>query len=418
MMIGRRPVSNPHIISAHRITSIRNSLLVLLVLLAVFSTSCMAIIEVETIAQGDLERATQTTPLVEWFHAAGHDQLVEMLEEHDEHGEINLLHWRTNSSTDAPGWPESDAKARLTSFGLTSPALVIDNEPYEGELTTQKVELAIQQAREIRSTSLQTSQELIRSTATCRVVEMDGSRWLEIDIDITPQENLSKQTIAGVFLSEDNAIHDWQFNNKNLVREWSPEIGFSLEKGNTTTTTWNISAQHLEAAGIDLIDKKQGWTIQVVFFSAPLSQNEVAPTLVISTQVPTQKDEFDGSTILLFSVILSAIIARLAVATNGLRERELSMPEIIAYWDGDTSQKVILQFKTNSFGLQLRELIVHLPWKAKGKVKRFKMEAEQSKTITLQLTECDEQADLQISLDLDLGEGGLWMQNISLGQIQ
>ena len=52
-----------------------------------------------------------------------------------------------------------------------------------------------------------------------------------------------------------------------------PEVGFSVKANNTTSLVSMLPADHLDAAGVDLIEVPTGWSYTVAVFGSPAEVN-------------------------------------------------------------------------------------------------------------------------------------------------
>jgi hypothetical protein len=94
---------------------------------------------------------------------------------------------------------------------------------------------------------------VIDLSGTVKVVSAEDQwRFIVFELAITPQVNLSNQTIMYIVLTEDIATDHHRRQTTSLVRELRPEVGFSLKANNTTEMTTMLSADHLDAAGVNL----------------------------------------------------------------------------------------------------------------------------------------------------------------------
>ena len=63
-------------------------------------------------------------PVVEWFHAEGKHEALDLLEERAARGEIRLLHWRLDADQTGSDFPNDDARLRADALGIGLGALL------------------------------------------------------------------------------------------------------------------------------------------------------------------------------------------------------------------------------------------------------------------------------------------------------
>ena len=157
---------------------------------------------------------------------------------------IHLSWWKWSEETNSD-WPDDDALSRLGELGLEDDTKSLFNEQQGDDIPLEEgLLLGREHSRVQRTLSLE---------GTIDIVSNENDQWfLRFPVEMTPDVNLSDNTILYFFVTEDTATDHHGRQASHLVRDMKPEIGFSNKQGNVTQTIWEIPPEHLLAAGIDL----------------------------------------------------------------------------------------------------------------------------------------------------------------------
>ncbi len=242
----------------------------------------------------------------------------------------------------------------------------------------------------------------------------DGARMVAFDLDITPLINLSDHTILYVVLTEDRAFDQHQRSVDHLVREMRPEVGFSVKAGNTTSLISMLPADHLDAAGVDLIDVPTGWSYTVAIFGSEAEVNLSSHLLWMAHgHLPSPTHQLTANQAWT-PVLITAIAAVVAVSiVSALRRREQAIPQLQATWTPEGERVVSVHVQAGSHPFQITSWSVQPPWKFKGRPPRLSMSAHEHRSVRIELREM-ETNDCHIEAAIDIDGFGAWKQHLWL----
>ena len=301
-----------------------------------------------------------------------------------------VWHWWTWSDETGSNWPDDDANYRLRQYE--------QGQPHQNQTFTV-------------SHSLQTG-HLIDVEGVVQVLS-DGLdlRWVAFNLNITPQTNLSNQTIAYVVLQEDRAVDQHRRTTNHLVRELRPEVGFALGKGNETSTTFQLPADHLEAAGVDLFNHSEGWTFAIAIFGQSLESDE-EPGLLYYTQgaLPSSRTLEPTSQRWLTVALIAVAGTVVWTVLSNVHRREHSMPVVSASWQGDALEVSVHAAKAP---LTVKDWTVREPWKFRRRPPNIELKPEQSRTVRATFVKMLNE-DCHVDVALDIDDMGAWQHHVWL----
>ena len=315
-----------------------------------------------------------------------------------------LLNWWSWSDETNSDWPDDDAKARAGELLLDDagsfPTLVI-NEVNSSE-----------QAQSNRQAIIAELPIVTLSGELNLYSELGGHR-IEIPVSMTPLKNLSDSTIMYMFLSKAYSVDHHNRELLNLVYEMKPEIGFSNQANNTTTTTWELAETHLSAAGVDFSQDPYGWSVTFAMFGS--LEGETTNQLLYLEQVKlkTQSDEvdFDQFLVPIFAIIFCVII--LATILANMHKEEHGMPVIGGYWHRTKTDCLVVQFTTKQRRMEIKSLEVDKPWKLSSRFKSRFIEPNKSVEIELRFKQ-SEPSECRLHIKLEVDELGVWTQFLAI----
>ena len=304
-----------------------------------------------------------SAPLVEWFHGPGDADIVKELEEMDLAGEINLVHWRTGAGLEGGGWPGDEANTRVIGYGIENGTGIAINGEY---IDTEYPLAAIRNA----SSSLQK-------------VEMEIS--IEIRGDVNPESihissnfssdyNLSIHTQIHVFILESNARDDYGRTAHNILRDWAPNSEFSGDIGVENNWSIELTAEHLEGAGIDLEDTAftNRYEMMVVMTGGIDGDGNTTTLSFTRTSLPTHWQSEKINSLLAPMIISSVIITGIVFVILGEREREKGLPTLEGRWLVK-GEKVQYTLTAGNIDVEIGDVKFTGGWKSSGKIKGDKM---------------------------------------------
>lgn len=358
-----------------------------------------------------LERFITDTPNT---HYSEDNVQQKMARELQQRQDILPLTWWQWSDETASDWPDDDAKARAGQLRMPTQSsdqvqLVMNSNIEQ----FQDADEAIRQAN-----NLSHPQVVLELTGKIILtIDERGQYQVKIQAELLPLVNLSDDTMLYIFLSEDNAedIHGRQVSN--LIRDMKPEVGFSVAANNITNTTWTMSNEHLQSAGIDLQEKPLGWHLTLAFFGSVedgQSDNEATSLLALyNTPLPSQWSNTQSSDFLMpiVLIVLTSAIALIVFSNSSIREK--GMPEIIVAWKKSNSPVITISIKAGNQNLSITQIDIKLPWKGRGGFKQMQIGANVEKIINLSFKQTHHQ-DLSFSITMAIEELGGWTQHLRI----
>ena len=300
--------------------------------------------------------------------------------------------WWPWSETTGSNWPDDDAIYRSGALGLnlsdsTSPPTSVNH-----TIPQQPMVLIDGHVRVVSGSS--------------------GVRSLLFDVSITPQENLTNNTLLYVVLTENKAIDQHERTMHHLVRDMRPEVGFSHGQDNTTHTVFELPEDHLVAAGVDLEAYPRGWSYSLVMFGGIEGSNNSQSILAFSHgTVPSSDMDVSSSDTLMAAIGMVIAVILVTTLFANLRTREKSMPRITATWASDSSTKLLVRMEAGAVPFRTVNWSVTSPWKFKGQPAKPTLQAFEVKELYLRFVHEGEE-DCRFEVSLDLEEFGIWRQHL------
>lgn len=354
---------------------------------------------------------SKTMPLVEFFFSPGYENVTSEL--HQLEDVANVIHWRISAEEEGLNWPNDDANIRADQLSVYDyPAIVINGNLYTGNYDAESIRQHIVNLNEDESIP-----SLVDMDGTVQVAQQsDGLFRVILKLDMTPVADLPIGTTANIILSEDYITDEFGRNAHNLVREWKPETGFMLSEGNTTNLSWSLTDIHLEAAGVDFLEKPRGWKIHVLYFDE--FQESGSKILSVHTvELNPPQNQISTNDFLIFIPIIIAMIVVLGIILRGINNVDESLPEITAVWKNSESTKLTIIIQAKERDISLKTTLVEEPWKLQGRAKSLDIESFQSKNLELKFTKSKPEP-VRIRLGLEIEDLGEWTQTIEMPTIK
>mgnify|MGYP003325081044 FL=1 len=318
---------------------------------------------------------------------------------------IHLSWWKWSEETNSD-WPDDDALSRLGELGLEDDTRALFNEQKGDNLSLEDgLLLGREHSRLNQTLSLE---------GTVDVVSNENNQWfLRFPVEMTPDVNLSDNTVLYFFVTEDSATDHHGRQASHLVREMKPEIGFSNQQGNVTETIWEIPAEHLLAAGIDLQSDPYGWHITFAFFGEVEGDDTNRLLAMYHTSLPTRWENSSAGhfALPLFLLLFASVLASGAVSSAIRREK--GMPKLNAEWIPGDQLIARFTFQSGDKRVTLKSCEAERPWQIKGGFKSKRITPHSEYIFSLRFKEKHD-ADCQISLGLEVEELGSWTQYLRL----
>ena len=318
---------------------------------------------------------------------------------------IHLSWWKWSEETNSD-WPDDDALSRLGELGLEDDTKSLFNEQQGDDIPLEEgLLLGREHSRVQRTLSLE---------GTIDIVSNENDQWfLRFPVEMTPDVNLSDNTILYFFVTEDTATDHHGRQASHLVREMKPEIGFSNKEGNVTQTIWEIPPEHLLAAGIDLQSDPYGWHITLAFFGEVEGDDTNRLLALYHTSLPTRWENSSASHFALpiFLLLFASVLASGAVSSAIKREK--GMPKLNAEWVVGDRAIARFTFHSGDKKVTLKSCESERPWQIKGGFKSKRIAPHSEYIFSLRFKEKHD-ADCQISLGLEVEELGSWTQYLRL----
>ena len=342
-----------------------------------------------------------SAPLVEWFHGPDDSEIVERLEEMDDAGEINLIHWRTGAEIEGGGWPGDEANTRVIAYGIENGTGIaingkyIDSEDPLGEiantsLTPQKIkmEISIQIRGDVKPESI------------------------VISSDFSSDYNLSSHTQIHVFLLESNARDEFGRTAHNILRDWAPNSEFSGDAGVKNNWSIELTSEHLEGAGIDLEDTAftNRYEVMVVMTGGINGEQNTTTLAFTRTALPTHWQSEPVASLLAPAIVLTVIITGIVFVILSEREREKGLPTLEGRWLVK-GEKVEYTLTAGNIDVEIGDIKFTGGWKSNGKIKENKMMPNSVINGTLKV---HGSGDFSLHLPISTEYLGEWMLDLRL----
>ena len=302
--------------------------------------------------------------------------------------------WWSWSAETGSDWPDDDAIYRASNRNLslnsTSTKVVHDDHALTGE-------------------------DAVALSGQVKVVSAeDRVRMVAFDLSITPLVNLSNHTIIYVVLTENKAEDQHRRQAENLVREMRPEVAFSVKANTTTDLVSMLPADHLAAAGVDLMEDPTGWSYSVAVFGTEEGDREPSRLLALAhgdLPAPSSHVGIDQAwTPFLLSAITAVIVVSIVIA---VRQREQAIPKLQATWSTEDSPRTIITVHAGQLDFKITSWQVNPPWRFKGRPPKLNLSAGQMKTITVDFREATTH-DCHIEVSIEIETYGAWKQHLWL----
>ena len=320
--------------------------------------------------------------------------------------EMVLFSWWKWSEETNSDWPDDDAQSRLGELGLGDETSSLFNEEQGDNLSLEEgLHLGRQHSCE---------EQVLTLNGSIEIVSDEYNQWfLRFPVEMTPLVNLSDNTVLYFFITEDDATDHHGRQASHLVRDMKPELGFSNSQGNTTETVWEISAEHLLAAGVNLESNPYGWHITLAFFGEIEGDDTNRLLAMYRTSLPTRWENSSAGHFALpvFLLIFASVLASGAVSSA--RKREKGMPKLNAEWVIGGHPAAHFTLRSGNQKVTLKSCESEHPWQIKGGFKTKKIAPHSELKFTLRFKE-QLDADCQISLGLEVEELGTWTQYLRL----
>ncbi len=308
----------------------------------------------------------------------------------------DLVRWTWWSWSDETGssWPDDDALYRASSRNLS----------VEANQTGATVEMH----------ALPTA-SMVEVTGEVKVVSAeDGARMVAFDLEVMPLSNLSNHTILYVVLTEDRAADQHQRQANHLVRELRPEVGFSVKANTSTPFVSMLPADHLEAAGVDLMEVPTGWSYTVAVFGAGADEDNESRLLWMAHGRLPSPQQSVSATQTWTPLLLTAVTAVIAVSIIGaLRQREQAIPNLQATWSTEEPLQVQVRLQAGTHPFKITAWTVSEPWQFKGRPSRLELKAGENTHTTVMFREAMDQ-DVHIDVAIEIEDFGAWKQHLWL----
>jgi len=301
--------------------------------------------------------------------------------------------WWTWSETTGSDWPDDDAVYRSQRFNLSSSIVNSSGHQIEhGRLSENMVEL---------------------SGRVKVVAAEDNARFVTFELDITPNVNLSNQTLMYLVLTEDRALDRHQRSTDHLVRELRPEVAFSLKANNTTSMTAMLAADHLAAAGVDLEQQPSGWSYTIAVFGGEEGSDGDALLVLKHDRLPTPSLHLTPAQQWLPLVVTACALVAMVSIVRASGQRERFVPLLKARWtDGDRGV-MTMTLQAGEVAFSVTQWSVQPPWSFRGRppVRRFEA-GESAEALVRFKAPHDAECHLESSIEI---EGlGAWRQHVWL----
>lgn len=346
-------------------------------------------------------------PLIEFFFSPGYENVTSELTRLED--VANVIHWRISADQEGLDWPNDDANIRADQLSVYDfPALVINGNLYSGSYEAESIRQHLDSLNDEESIPA-----LVNVEGTVQVAQQsDGLFRIILKLEMTPLSDLPSGITANIILSENYITDEFGRNAHNLVREWRPETGFSLSEGNTTNLSWSLTDIHLEAAGVDFVEKPRGWKIHVLYFDE-FQQSGSKIVSVHTAELNPQQNQVSADDFLIFIPIIIAMIVILGVILRGINKVDDSLPEITAVWKNTESSKLTVIIQAKERNISLKTTTVEEPWKLQGRTKSIDIEAFQSINFDLKFAKV-KSTPVRIKLGLEIEDLGEWTQTIEM----
>ena len=315
-----------------------------------------------------------------------------------------LLNWWSWSDETNSDWPDDDAKARAGEL------LLDDAESFPILVTNE--ENSSEQAQSNRQAII-AELPIVTLNGELNLFREQGGHHIEIPVSMTPLRNLSDSTIMYIFLSKAYSVDHHNRELLNLVYEMKPEIGFSNQANNTTTTTWELAETHLTAAGVDFSQDPYGWSVTFAMFGALEGEttNQLLYLEQVKLKTQSAKVDFDQFLVPIFAIIFCVII--IATILANMHKEEHGMPVIGGYWHRTKTDCLVVEFTTKQRRMEIKSLEVDKPWKLSSRFKSRFIEPNKFVEIELRFKQ-SEPSECRLHIKLEVDELGVWTQFLAI----
>ena len=337
------------------------------------------------------------TTLTECFVTINVDQC-------DSAGETIVLNWWPWSDETGSNWPDDDAKARAGELLI--------NLSQENSTMVINEALAEQDVKD-NSERISALMPIIELSGQIHLIKQDSAYRIEIPIEMTASLNLSDSTIMYIFLSKQYAQDDHRRSLGQLIYEMKPELGFSNQANNTTSTTWLLADTHLSAAGVNFEDSKYDWYVTLALFGSLESDSTNQLLSLHHVKLSTEENdvEFSEFIIPIFAVIFCVIIITTIIAN--MYQEEKGMPVITGFWHMTKTNCLVVEFTTRKRRMEIKSCAAEAPWKLASRFKSRFIDPEQTVVMELKFKESVGD-DCRLNIKLEVEELGVWTQYLTI----
>jgi len=306
-----------------------------------------------------------------------------------------VMNWWLWSDETGSNWPDDDAIARTD---------VLNIDRSQELMTNGEIRINTQMSQPIPNI------QLVEIEGIVSLVRLDEGVAVVFNLAITPQANLSLNTMMYLVLTNNYAVDHHGRQLDHLVVEFKPEIGFSNQEGNTTFSQYILEPDHLLAAGVDFDEQSKGWAYTVAFIGDDPRTNETSLLSLYHSNLPNETSTLKLSSALfpMLIFIFSSIIFY-GIIQNSFKRDEL-IPKLSANWNGEILHLSILNGKDSATILSWS---VEQPWNFKQKPATIQLSSRQQKTFKLTFKSMHEER-LRISIRLEIESLGVWKQQLSI----
>ena len=299
--------------------------------------------------------------------------------------------WWPWSEATGSSWPKDDALYRQEHFSLNQ------------SVDTQT------EIEHLRSTN-----GLMMVSGTVKVVAAeDYVRFVTFELSLTPTVNLSNQTLMYLVLTEDNAVDNHQRTAANLVRELRPEVAFSLRANNTTEMTAMLSADHLLAAGVDLIDQPTGWSYSIAVFGGPEGSDKSELLVLKHDLLPSPSRHLTPTQAWLPAILSALALVLIWSIVAASRSREQSIPLLQARWSEEDEGAINLSITAGKAAFRITKWHIQPPWVFRGRPPRKKFDSGEHSELTIAFKKVHD-AECHIEASIEVEDYGAWRQHVWL----
>ena len=176
-----------------------------------------------------------------------------------------------------------------------------------------------------------------------------------------------------------------------------------------------LPADHLEAAGVDLMEVPTGWSYTVAVFGAGADEDNESRLLWMAHGMLPSSQQDVSATQTWTPLLLTAVTAVIAVSILGaLRQREQAIPHLQANWSTEEPLQVQVRLHAGTHPFRITAWTVSEPWQFKGRPSKLELKAGAQTHTTVMFREAMAQ-DVHIDVAIEIQDFGAWKQHLWLG---